>query len=109
MSATQRTAEECKRNFKDIKSKSMNVISSQKKTGGGPLAPCHHDEVLTILGESDVVEGIRLFSIFFSKLEAEDKIPGVCIVVHDYTANIVPLVSVYCVESKQKKIQCHSF
>ena len=42
-----------------MKSKSMNVTSSQKKTVGGPLAPCHHDEVLTILGDSDVVEGIH--------------------------------------------------
>ena len=59
MSATQRTAEECRGKFKDMKSKSMNVTSSQKKTLGGPLAPCHHDEVLTILGDSDVVEGIH--------------------------------------------------
>ena len=59
VSATQRTAEECRRKFKDMKSKSMNVTSSQKKTVGGPLAPCHHDEVLTILGDSDVAEGIH--------------------------------------------------
>ena len=45
----------------------------------------------------------HLFSIIFKKLEAENKIPRVCIVVHSYTANIVPLVSGYCLESKQKK------
>ena len=44
----------------------------------------------------------HLFSIIFKKLEAENKIPRVCIVVHSYTANIVPLVSGYCLESKQK-------
>ena len=61
MSATQRTAEECRRKFKDMKSKSMNVLSSQKKTGGGPppVVPSHHDEVMSILGDSNLVEGIH--------------------------------------------------
>ena len=61
VSATQRTAEECRRKFKDMKSKSMNVKSSEKKTGGGPppVVPSHHDEVMSILGDSDLVEGIN--------------------------------------------------
>ena len=61
MSATQRTAEECKRKFKDMKSKSMKVESSQEKTGGGspPVVPSHHEEVMLILGDSDLVEGIH--------------------------------------------------
>ena len=44
-----------------MKSKSMNVKSSQKKTGGGPppVVPSHHDEVMSILGDSDLVEGIH--------------------------------------------------